>query len=170
MTSKQGEQQLPKLRRYLRYISLFILGAIAGGAIFLFLFTQRMEDLMLENKNLYVLNDRLQSEMDSLNELHKVARRKQNVVIEDVEITFLGQRPNTFVEEELKHSLEKDLAQLKRKKVEQVGEMHELLHELLQKREYIIQGKVMEVNIKTLVISRVLHLYVMVKEQPKTIG
>ncbi|XOS92111.1 hypothetical protein ACLMAB_27990 [Brevibacillus laterosporus] len=101
------EEQSPKLRRYLRYISLFILGATAGGAVFLFLFTQRMEDLMLENKNLYVLNDRLQNEMDSLNELHKVARKKQNVVIEDVEITFLGQRPNTFVEEELKHSLEK---------------------------------------------------------------
>ncbi|MGG3874439.1 hypothetical protein [Brevibacillus laterosporus] len=169
MTTLQ-EERLPKVRRYLRYISLFILGGVVGGAIFLFLFIQRMEDLMLENKNLYVLNDRLQNEMDNLNELHKVARKKQNVVIEDVEITFLGQRPNTFVEEELKHSLEKDLAQLKRKKVEQVGEMHEILHELLQKKEYIIQGKVIEVNIKTLVISRVLHLYVVAKEQPKTIG
>ncbi|WP_232700117.1 hypothetical protein [Brevibacillus daliensis] len=166
----KGASGIKKTRRYLRYTILLILGGIAGGVLFLIMFTYQIEELMLENRNLYLLTDRLQRDIKGMQDNKKNTRQRQQWIIEEIEITFLEPRPNKFLEADIKQAMIKDLSNLKGKKGEQMTEVQDLIHQMLERREYIIDGKVVEVRIKTLAIYHVLHLFVTVKEQPQTIG
>ncbi|WP_176560302.1 hypothetical protein [Brevibacillus dissolubilis] len=158
LTAKPG-----RWGKWTRYIILFVFGAFAGGVLFLFLYGKEMEELMLENRNLYLLNERLLEDIDNLKQSQKVARKRQDLTIEEIKVTILDPKPNAFIETEVVRHLEKDLGVIKGKKTDQVAEVHGVLHEMLRRREYIVEGKMVEVRIKTLVISRTLHLFVTVE-------
>jgi hypothetical protein len=155
-TVKTGKKRLWK-----RYVVLFALGSLLGGAAVLFWYGHELEELMLQNTNLTLENERLMEEMENLKQSQKVARKRQEMVIEEIRVTVLDAKPQqAIIEAEVIRRIEKDLAQLKGKKTEQVAELHSLLHELLRRREYFVERNMVEVRLKTAVISRVLHLFV----------
>ncbi len=143
-----------------RYLVLFLLGILVGGGVFLLLYGHEMEHLMLINRNLDLINERLQEEVENLKHSQRVARKRQEMQIEEIHVIVLDPKPNAFTEAEVIRKLEKDLAPLKGKKVDQVAEVHPILHEMLYRREYVIDGKMVEVRLKTAIISKVLKLYV----------
>lgn len=156
MTMETGKKRLWK-----RYIVLFVWGVLAGGAAILFWYGHQLEELMLQNTNLALEKERLIEEVENLKQTQKVARKRQEMVIEEIRVTILDAKPQqAIIEAEVIRRIEKDLAQLKGKKTEQVAELHPLLHELLRRREYVVERNMVEVRLKTAVISRVLQLYV----------
>jgi hypothetical protein len=158
------------IRLWKRYVVLFLIGGLAGGAMVLFLFGHEMEDMILVNRNLKLLNERLLEEIEGLKQSERVAKKKREVILEEIRVTVLDPKPEPIFEAGVSRELEKDLVHLKGKKAEQVGEIHDLLHQMLRRREYIVEGKVVEVRVKTVVISRVLHLFVTAVVKPDVIG
>jgi len=157
-------------RKYLRYFILWFLGGLAGVGLSLFLFGQKLEDQMLLNRNLRLINERYVEEIRNLKQIQKVEKSRRDVIIEDVRVTVLEPKPNAFVETEVIRRMEKDFAQMKGKKADQVAEVHPVFHELMHKKEYVVDGKVVEVRLKTLLISRALHLFVVVQVKTEAIG
>ncbi len=148
--------------RRLRYLAVFLLGVWAGGAGFLFWHGQQLEQLMLENRNLSLVNDRLREDIADLKQSQKAVKKSQQTEIEEIRVTVLDPKPDAFTEAEVIHRLQRDLDPVKGKRVEQVAEVHPLLHEMLKRREYVVEGKIAEVRLKTVFISRVLQLFVAV--------
>lgn len=148
-----------------RYAVLFVLGLFVGGGIFLLLYGRQMEHLMLINRNLELRIERQQEEIENLNQSQRNAKKRQDVIIQDIEVVILDPKPDAFTQTTVSRMLEKDLASLKGKKVDQVvGELlHPLLHEMLYRREYVVEGKIAEVRLKTAIVSRVIRLYVTVQ-------
>jgi hypothetical protein len=154
-----------------RYIIIFLLGILSGGEGVLFYVGHRFEEMMVENRNLKILYERKVEEIENLKQSHRVARKKQESVIEEIGVTVLEPRPHQYIETQAISFIEKDLAPLKGKKWEQVADMHTILHELLYRREYIIDGKVVEVRLKTAVISpRSLYVLVTIQLKPEAVG
>ncbi|USG67216.1 hypothetical protein NDK47_07985 [Brevibacillus ruminantium] len=148
------------IKLWKRYIALLVIGGILGGSTILFMYGREMEQMMLVKRSLEVLNEKLMDENQRLKQSEKVARRKQEVLIEEIRVTVLDTKLHETIELQVARQLEKDLASLKGKKVEQVAEVQEMLHEMLRRREYIIEGTMVEVRVKTVAISRILHLFV----------
>ncbi|MBO8163749.1 MAG: hypothetical protein H0Z34_08570 [Brevibacillus sp.] len=157
-------------KHWLRYVAMFILGAWLGAAVFMVRYSDKLEELMLINQNLTLQNDRLADEVKNLKDLQKEARKRQEVFIEEISIQVLEPKPDAYTETEVKHRLERDLVSLRGKKVEQVGDVQAILHEMLRRREYVVEGRVVEVRLKTAVISRVLRLYVTVEVRNAVVG
>ncbi|MCC0565675.1 hypothetical protein HN020_24850 [Brevibacillus borstelensis] len=149
-----------KIKLWKRYVALLLIGAILGGSGMLFIYGREMEQMMLVKRSLELLNEKLMEENQSLKQSEKVARRKQEVVIDEIRVTVLDSKLHETIQLQMTRQLEKDLASLKGKKVEQVAEVQEMLHEMLRRREYIIEGTMVEVRVKTVAISRILHLFV----------
>lgn len=149
-----------KIKLWKRYVALVMIGAILGGSGTLFAYGREMEQMMLVRRSLELLNEKLMDENQRLKQSEKVARRKQEVLIEEIRVTVLETNLHETIQLEVARQLEKDLASLKGKKVEQVAEIQEMLHEMLRRREYIIEGTMVEVRVKTVAISRALHLFV----------
>lgn len=149
-----------KNRRILRYVAIFLLGLIAGGAAILILHGRQLEQLMIINRNLTLLYERKVEEIASLKKERTAEKEKREDRIEEIRVTLLDPKPNEIIATEIVNRLEKDMAALKEKKVDQVAEFQPLLHELLKKRTYKLDGKNVEVQLKTVVISRVTQLFV----------
>ena len=149
-----------KIQLWKRYVALVMIGAILGGSATLFAYGREMEQMMLVRRSLELLNEKLMDENQRLKQSEKVARRKQEVLVEEIRVTVLETNLHETIQLEVARQLEKDLASLKGKKVEQVAEIQEMLHEMLRRREYIIEGTMVEVRVKTVAISRALHLFV----------
>ncbi len=151
---------------WMRYVAVFMIGLVIGSSVFLIVYGQRMEQLMLFNRNMRLLNERLNDELDNLKRSQKVAKKRQDMVVEEIKVTIvdpIDPKMNEFTSAEVIRRLEVDLAQIKGKKVEQVGEFQSLIHEMLRRREYVIERKIAEARVKTVVISRVLHIFVTVQ-------
>jgi hypothetical protein len=96
-----------------------------------------------------------------LKQSQRDSRKKQEAVIEEIRISVLDSKLHPTIEVQVVGQLEKDLASLKGKKTEQVAEVHQVLHEMLRRREYVLSdGTMAEVRIRTVVIGRTLHLFV----------
>lgn len=148
-------------KHWQRYVAIWVLGLLLGGTVVLFLHGKEMEEMMLVKKSLEFQNKKLYEENLELKKSQNVARRKQTVGIEEVRVTVLDPKPHPTIEVQVVEWMEKDLASLKGKKVEQVAEVHQVLHEMLRRREYVLPDRTMvEVRVKTVVIGRTLHLFV----------
>lgn len=144
-----------------RYIALFMIGSMLGGAAILFVYGKEMEEMMLLSKSLEMQNKKLYEENQSLKQSQRVSRKKQDTIIEEIRVTVMEPKPHPTIEVQVVGQMEKDLVSLKGKKIEQVAEVHQVLHEMLRRREYVLtDGSMTEVRIKTVVISRTLHLFV----------
>lgn len=152
-------------QRALRYAAIFLLGIIVGSIVVLFLFARNLEKQMITNRNLKLVNERQLEEIAGLKKSQNVEKKRQDDRIEEIRVTILDPKPDEIMTAELIRRLEKDMAPLKGKKAGQVAEFQPMLHEFLKKREYAIEGKKAEVQLKTVVISRVLHLFVNVRAQ-----
>ncbi|MGD8192263.1 hypothetical protein ACQCN2_20020 [Brevibacillus ginsengisoli] len=148
-----------------RYTVLFVLGVLLGIGIFLLLYGREMEHLMLIKRNLELRIERQQEVIDKLNQSQRVAKKRNDVIIEGIQVVIVDPKPDPFTQTTVARLIEKDLASLKGKKVDQVvGELlHPLLHEMLYRREYVVEGRIAEVRLKTAIVSRVILLYVTVK-------
>lgn len=152
-------------RLWKRYVALVILGVLLGGAIVLFLYGREMEQLMLIRQSLDLQNKKLYEENLELKKNQRIYRKKQDTIIEEIRVSILdtnldSKLPDTF-KVQVVGKMEKDLSSLKGKKVEQVAEVHQVLHEMLRRREYVLEDRTMvEVRIRTVVISRTLHVFV----------
>ncbi|WP_147512900.1 hypothetical protein [Brevibacillus massiliensis] len=131
--------------------------------MFQFLYAERLENLMKANELLSLHNEQLLQDIEILRNTNKAERKKRELVIEEIEATVEEPKPNAFIEAALIRKLKSDLAPLKGKKVEQFSDMHVILHELLERREYVIDGKVVEVKLRSVIISRILQLFVTVR-------
>jgi len=145
-------------------VAMFVIGSMVGGAAILFLYGREMEEMMLLTKSLKLQNEKLYEENQSLKQSERNYRRKQEAVIEEIRVSVMDPKPHPTIEVQVVGELEKDLASLKGKKIEQVAEVHQVLHEMLRRREYVLSdGTMAEVRIKTAVIGRTLHLFVTVE-------
>lgn len=149
--------------RALRYVAIFLLGIIAGCAVMLLLHGHQLEEQMIINRNLSLVNERQREEIHTLEKARKAERKKKDERIEEIRVTILDPKPDEILTAEITQRLEKDMAQLKEKKIEQVTEFQQLLHELVKKKVYVIEGKKVEIQLKTVVVSRVTHLFVNVR-------
>ncbi|MGG1663431.1 hypothetical protein [Brevibacillus sp. NRS-1366] len=146
-----------------RYVALLLIGILLGATTILFLYGREKEELILVNKSLELQNRQLHEELQSMKENQRVSRRNQDLVIKEVRASVLvgEQKLHPTIEVQVVDHLEKDLASLKGKKVEQVAYVHQVLHEMLRRREYVLSdGTMVEVRIKTVVISQTLHVFV----------
>lgn len=148
-----------------RYIAILLIGGLLGGSVILFTYGREMEQMMLLKKSLELQNKKLYEENQDLKQNQRVYRKKQETVIEDVRATVLAsdqkQPLHATIVVQVVDQVEKDLASLKGKKIEQVAEVHQVLHEMLRRREYILSDRTtVEVRIKTVVISKTLHVFV----------
>ena len=157
-------------KHWLRYIALFLLGAWLGAAVILLQYGGKLEELMLINQNLILQNDRLRGEVESLKEAQRAERKRQEVLIEEIRIEVLEPKPDAYTQTEVTRRLEKDLDVLRGKKVEQVGEVQAILHEMLRRREYVVEGRIAEVRLKTAVISKIVRLYVTIESKNEFIN
>jgi hypothetical protein len=164
-TAETGKRRLWK-----RYIVLLAMGMLLGGTAILIWHGHQLEKLMLKNRNLELENDRLEQIIENLKQSQRMAKQRQETVVEEVRVTILEPKPHAIIEAEVIRRMEKDLAALKGKKTEQVAEFHPLLHELLRRREYIVERNLVEVRLKTVVVSRVLHLYVTAEVKHGEVG
>ncbi|MGF9906685.1 hypothetical protein [Brevibacillus fortis] len=154
-----------KVTLWKRYLALLLMGCVLGGTVILFTYGREMEQMMLIKKSLELQNKKLYEENLELKQNQRVYRKKQESVIEDVRASVLTadqkQPLHATIVVQVVDRVEKDLASLKGKKVEQVAEVHQVLHEMLRRREYILSDRTtVEVRIKTVVISRTLHVFV----------
>lgn len=148
-------------RTWKGYIAMFVIGGMIGGASILFVYGREMEEMMLLTKSMKLQNEKLYEENQSLKKSQRDSRKQQEVVIEEIRISVLDPKPHPTIEVQVVGQMEKDLASLKGKKIEQVAEVHQVLHEMLRRREYVLSdGTMAEVRIKTVVIGRTLHLFV----------
>lgn len=152
-----------RIRKLLRYVVFFLFGVGSGWAIFLFLYAHQLEEQMIKNRNLQLVTDRYREEIDGLKQSQKAAKKKSDEMIEEIRITLLDPKPDELLSAEIIRRLEKDMAPLKGKKAGQVADFHPMLHELLKNREYVVEKKTIHIQLKTLVISRILHLYVTIR-------
>lgn len=158
-------------KTWLSYLAAAMIGIWIGGAGFLFWYGQEMQSLMLTNFHLLTLNERLQEELAELKQTQNNARKKQEWIIEEIRVQVLDPKPDDeFTVTNVVRKLEKDVASLKGKKVDQVAEVHLILHEMLKRREYVVDNKVAEVHLKTAVISRTLQLFVTIETKNMDIG
>lgn len=157
-------------KNWKRYFVFFVLGMLVGGAAIVFWTGHQLEELMSLNKTLVVENERLASEVQNLKQTQKASKKRQDPIVEEIRVIVLDPKPHAIIEAQVIRRLEKDLNALKGKKTEQIGELHPLIHELLRRREYVIERNMAEVRLKTVVISRVLQLYVTVTVKPGEVG
>lgn len=132
-----------------RYLALFLLGMLAGGAGVLFWQGNELESIMKENHLKTAENARLKETIEDMKQLQKVAKKKQDITIEEIKVFVLPPRPHEYIETSTIRLIEKDLAPLKGMKTRTVTDMSQILHELLYRREYVIDGKTVEVRLKT---------------------
>lgn len=146
-----------------RYVALLLIGIMLGSTTVLMLYGREMEEMMLVKKSLELQNKKLYEEIQSLKENQRVYRKKQDLVIEEVRASVLAgeQKLHPTIEVQVVDRVEKDMASVKGKKVEQVAYVHQVLHEMLRRREYVLSdGTMVEVRIKTLVFSQTLYVFV----------
>lgn len=62
------------------------------------------------------------------------------------------------------------MAPLKGLRTETILEMHTVLHDLIKRREYSVSGKIAEVRLRTVLISRRLEVFVTVTVKARTFG
>jgi hypothetical protein len=165
MRTLAGAGAFMNARPWKRYVALVILGVLLGGASVLFLYGREMEQLMLIRQSLDLQNKKLYEENLELKKNQRIYRKKQDTIIEEIRISILDTNLDSKLPDPFKvqvvDKMEKDLSSLKGKKIEQVAEVHQVLHEMLRRREYVLEDRTMvEVRIKTVVISRTLHVFV----------
>lgn len=154
----------------MRYLAVLLLGGWLGAAAFLLQYGGKMEELMLINQNLILQNDRLRGEVNSLQEARRAERQRQELLVEEIRIEVVEPKPDAFTLTEVTRRLERDLDVLRGKKVEQVGEVQGLLHEMLRRREYVVEGRMAEVRLKTAVIAKIVRLYVTIEIKNESIA
>lgn len=164
MTTENGR------RPWMRYLAVLLLGGWLGAAAFLLQYGGKMEELMLINQNLILQNDRLRGEVNSLQEARRAERQRQELLVEEIRIEVVEPKPDAFTLTEVTRRLERDLDVLRGKKVEQVGEVQGLLHEMLRRREYVVEGRMAEVRLKTAVIAKIVRLYVTIEIKNESIA
>ncbi len=152
-----------------RYLALFLLGMLAGGAGVLIWQGNELEKIMKRDQLLSAENARLRETIEDMKQLQKVAKKKQDVIIEEIKVVVLPPRPHEVIETAAIRLIEKDLAPLKGMKTRTVTDMSQILHELLYRREYLIDGKTIEVRLKTVYLSSVLEVYVTMELKPEDI-
>ncbi|RNB55883.1 hypothetical protein EDM57_14155 [Brevibacillus gelatini] len=148
-----------------RYLALLLIGCLLGGTAVLFVYGREMEQMMLVRKSLELQNKKLYEENQELKQNQRVYRKKQDQVIEEVRAFVMPveqkQPLHGTIIVQVVDLIEKDFASLKGKKAEQVAEVHQMLHEMLRRREYVLSDRTMvEVRIKTVVIARTLKVFV----------
>jgi hypothetical protein len=150
-----------------RYIALFLLGLMAGGAVVLIWQGKEMEAML---KTIHVQNveiARLNEVIADMKQSQKVAKKKQDMIIEEIKVFVLDPRPHEYIETSTIRLIEKELAPLKGMRTRTVTDMHAIIHELLYRREYRVDGKTVEVNLKTVYIESVLEVYVTIRLKPE---
>ncbi|MFY0544631.1 hypothetical protein [Brevibacillus sp. H7] len=148
------------VRLWKRYVVLIVIGGLLGGAGVALVSGKKLESYMLENRNLKLLKERHEEEIEGLKHSQRVAKKKLVQTIEEISVTVLDPKPHPIMEAEVIRQLEKDVIHLKGKKSDQITDIHLLLHEMFRRREYIVEGKTVEVRLKTVAIGRILHLIV----------
>jgi hypothetical protein len=158
------------MRVWLRLAAVFLLGVWLGGAGFLFLYGHDMEQLMRDNRSANYLIEQLYEDIEHLKDSQRMEKNRPKTVVEEIKVTILEPKPDPFLEKEIIRTVEKDLAPLKGLRTETILEMHTVLHDLIKRREYSVSGKIAEVRLRTVLISRRLEVFVTVTVKARTFG
>ncbi len=144
---------------WLRILTAFLFGMLVGASIMLFRIGPDFEKIISENSRLQNSNEELNRELSELREQNKKRQQKKDVV-EDVIILIAGKEkdPNPL-ELEVQKKARKDVEWLIGQPVSSVVELHEGIHTVFKNRSYEINDKKVIVQLKTLIISEKMYLY-----------
>lgn len=150
--------------RHIRLIILFIFGMITGMIIFLFIYGQQLDKLIIKVRELENQNVEYLGQIVTMEKTEKLLKTKRSTV-KTIEVH--PKAPNPLIATEAKRLIMKDLSFLKDRPIEQVANFHQGLQLLLADRRYVIDNQTYTVHLKTLVVSETLHFYVDIKAVPK---
>lgn len=147
--------------RHIRLIILFIFGMITGVIIFLFMYGQQLDRLLIRIRELENQNIQYLGQIVNMEKAEKLLKSQQKQTVKTIEIH--PKAPNAFIAAESTRLLMQDLSFLKNRPLEYVTNFHDGLQLMLAGRRYTIENETYSVQLKTLVISQTLHFYVEIK-------
>ncbi|HBI03605.1 MAG TPA: hypothetical protein DDY49_06205 [Paenibacillaceae bacterium] len=150
--------------RHIRFIIVFIFGMLTGIIIFLFIYGQQLDTLIIKVRELENQNVEYLGQIVTMEKTEKLLKSKK-AIVKAIEIH--PKAPNALIATESKRLLIKDLSFLKDRPLEHVANFHEGLQLLLGNRRYTIENQIYIVQLKTLVVSETLHVYVEIKAIPQ---
>lgn len=150
--------------RHIRLIILFIFGMLTGIIIFLFIYGQQLDMLLIKVRELENQNVEYLGQIVTMEKTEKLLKSKR-ITVKNIEIH--PKAPNALIATEGKRMITKDLTFLKDRPIEHVANFHEGLQLLFADRRYTIENQTYAVQLKTLVVSETLHFYVEIKAIPQ---
>lgn len=147
------------MKKWLRILTAFLFGVLVGSSLMLFRIGPDYEKIISENSRLQNANEDLTRELDELREQNE-KRQQKKAVVEDVVVLIAGKEkdPNPL-ELEVQKKARKDVEWLIGQSVSSVMELHEGIHTVFKNRSYTINDKKVIVQLKTLMISEKMYLY-----------
>ncbi|WP_027414794.1 hypothetical protein [Aneurinibacillus terranovensis] len=149
------------LRRYMRFLMVFIFGMITGMSVFLLLLGGQLDALHLKIRELEKHNVLYVEQIATLKKNEKNMILKQKRMVKEIKVHITTS--NRFVAAELEKQISRDLVFLKGKPLEYVEGFHEALSLMLAERKYHAEQVVYTASLKTLIISPTLQVYITVK-------
>ncbi|MCF6094626.1 hypothetical protein L1765_11705 [Microaerobacter geothermalis] len=147
-------------KKWIRYEMIFLLGALFGAFLFLFLYGQKMDNLILENNQLSILNMQLMTDIESYKK--QLDKRQQKLVVRKVNI-HIKKAPDGFMESNLIAMASNDAKFLLGKTLDSVIETHEAIINLYNQREYPIKDQYIKTKLDTLIISTEIHIWLRIE-------
>jgi len=152
----------------LQSTGLLISGIIIGSALFLSIYHQQLNTILIENRELIAENEKLMLD----NNTYKKTRNQQSVVNQiDVVVESSPLNPlDKVTEQEIEKRVRNDLAVIKGQKISVIAESPHIYQSLLSKKTYRgILDKDYMVNMKTmLLIQTELKVWVFAEEFKRT--
>jgi hypothetical protein len=153
------------IQKLLRIIVAFVFGMLAGSIIFLYMYDQMMDKVLLENTQLGITNKTLTEDIEDLendkNELSK--KTQQKPIIKKIEIDIVKEKESDtsgFTETEVRERLRNDLKFLITLPLESVAETSETIIHLVNGRKYDINQQQYGLKLETLIIYTTLTVEV----------
>lgn len=152
------------IKKYSRYIVVFIFGMIAGSLIFLYMYGQTMDRILLENRHLISTNKKLTDEITAQEEdfdaLHE--QNEQKMVVQKIDILVLvdEQELDGFIQAEVIDQLREDLKALINMPVESFSETHTAVQRLIDGKTYRVNQEEFEVRLHSMVIYTTITFHI----------
>ncbi|WP_202080768.1 hypothetical protein [Caldalkalibacillus salinus] len=149
-----------------RYIATFVLGAVIGAIIILYIHGSTLNDVMKQNRQLTLDNIKLMDDIETLEEdKSELSRqRQQKIAIRRIDVQIVQQPDedpiDELVEKEMAEHLRRDLKFLIQLPLESVAETSEAIHHLVNESKYDIQQQRYGLQLKTLVVYSTLTVKV----------
>ncbi|HJV44955.1 MAG TPA: hypothetical protein VJ824_04425 [Bacillota bacterium] len=155
-------------KKWIRYEMIFLLGLMTGVLFFLLFFGKELDRLHLELRSSQNENTAYEEELQKLKENELKAKQGRKIVVEDVVIHILDPKPDAITQEESIRLIGRETKYLEGKSLDSLNDMHLSVRQQFKDRRLQIGDRYIRAELKTMVISKTVHLYFYVKVEPTT--